>query len=223
MLSSLFSLDHAIQHWINEVATNPLLDHLMAALTSFSAWRPVLIALIACGVIFGTFHLRVMILCLALTLGISDGIIARSLKHTEGRLRPFQAEAGIRQVRLVPASPQLKTLFMAPEVSFSQAPTPGAAVQGRSFPSAHATNITVAATILCLFYRRWRWLFCGIAFLVIYSRLYVGVHWPSDVLAGFCIGIVTALVTVSLLEKIWKRFGCRLAPALAAKYPRLRG
>lgn len=41
-----------------------------------------------------------------------------------------------------------------------------------------------------------------VAVLIAYSRLYVGVHYPSDVLAGVVIGTVLALVSVWLVKKI---------------------
>lgn len=219
MISSCIAFDHFLQHWINQIATMPFLDHLMAVMTNFSAWRPIIVVLVVVGLLFGKFQFRAMLCCLALTLAMTDGLVVRNLKHWIGRPRPFQAEM-VRQVRLLPASPQITTIFKAPEVSFSQ--NSQQVEQGVSFPSSHAANIVATMTVLSLFYWRGRWFFGLIALLVMYSRLYTGNHWPSDVLAGCVIGMTMALAVVFFLEKMWECFGSLLAPELAGRYPKLR-
>ena len=71
-----------------------------------------------------------------------------------------------------------------------------------SYPSGHAiATVAVLFTIAILLRRArgWRWPFAvAIAMLLIssYSRLYLGVHWPSDVIAGLLIGVVWLLSTL---------------------------
>ncbi|MCS6950105.1 MAG: phosphatase PAP2 family protein, partial [bacterium] len=66
-----------------------------------------------------------------------------------------------------------------------------------SFPSSHAVNNFAAATLFALFYRRWvAWLAFGLAVLVSYSRIYLGLHYPSDVLGGAAIGVACAFGVV---------------------------
>ncbi len=71
-----------------------------------------------------------------------------------------------------------------------------------SYPSGHAiTTVAVLFTVAILLRRTlgWRWPFvAAIAMLIItcYSRLYLGVHWPSDVIAGLLIGVVWLLSTL---------------------------
>lgn len=68
-----------------------------------------------------------------------------------------------------------------------------------SFPSGHSTVAAALATftVLMLWRSRWRWpawiLGGGYALLMGYSRLVLGVHYPSDVLAGWLIGLSTVL------------------------------
>lgn len=71
-----------------------------------------------------------------------------------------------------------------------------------SYPSGHAiASVAVPFTIAILLWRArgWRWPFFVAAVMLIvtsYSRLYLGVHWPSDVIAGLAIGGVWLLVTL---------------------------
>ncbi|MBR4462849.1 MAG: phosphatase PAP2 family protein, partial [Erysipelotrichaceae bacterium] len=66
--------------------------------------------------------------------------------------------------------------------------------QGFSFPSGHATNSGSFLTSLYLFYRNRKILFYGsiIVFLVCLSRIVLGVHYPTDVLAGLLLGIAVS-------------------------------
>ena len=61
-----------------------------------------------------------------------------------------------------------------------------------SFPSGHATVAFACATVLALAVPRLRWWLFGLAALIAWSRVYVGVHYPGDVLGGALIGVVIA-------------------------------
>lgn len=224
MLTSHFlpmTMDHFLQHWINCEETSPLLDCVMAAITNYSAWLPILIGAIIGIIFFGNFKMRVMLLCLAVALGFTDGILVNTIKHMVGRPRPLQIEPGVRVVHLAPASPQILTLFSTPIVNFPKMPPLGTKVVGRSFPSSHTANIFVSATVLFLFYRRWGFLFYFIASLVLYSRIYTGAHWPLDVAVGACLGIIDGTIIVFLMNQLWEKWGTRFAPALARRHPTL--
>jgi undecaprenyl-diphosphatase len=92
-----------------------------------------------------------------------------------------------------------------------------------SFPSGHAMSATIVYSTVAylaarLQHRRWaRWLTMFIAVIVIalicFSRLYLGVHYPSDVLAGVVIGFAWAGFCMALLEAIQK-FSQRRAPEI---------
>ncbi|MCX6956935.1 MAG: phosphatase PAP2 family protein [Verrucomicrobiae bacterium] len=214
-------MDQFLQHWINQEATAPWLDQLMAGITNFSAWKPFLLAAFLVGMIFGKFRLRAMLLCLIITLGFTDGILVNSIKHAVGRLRPFQAQEGVRVVHLKNASPQFLSMATPPKVKVSEPPHAGEVLQGRSFPSSHSANIMLSATVIFLFYRRWGMLAFLIASLVFYSRVYTGAHWPTDVLAGATIGCLSAITIVALLNKAWQRWGPKLFPVIEERHPGL--
>jgi membrane-associated phospholipid phosphatase len=83
----------------------------------------------------------------------------------------------------------------------------GAAYRYNSFPSGHATSVAAFVATLCIFFRRiWvRSALVSLAVLVAFSRLAMGVHWATDVLAGFAAGWVTAMVAFSLSRRL--KFG----------------
>jgi len=84
-------------------------------------------------------------------------------------------------------------------------------VHSYSFPSGHAMGSLVVYGMLgyLLWYygRRWRWLslsFIGFLILAIgLSRLYLGVHWPTDVAAGYIAGLVWLIASILSLE-VWR-------------------
>ncbi len=72
-----------------------------------------------------------------------------------------------------------------------------------SFPSRHATIISVMAFSYLYFKSRWSVLFLLIMFWVGLSRIYVGVHYPLDILGGFVLGAMS-LVIVKLSVNLFK-------------------
>lgn len=63
-----------------------------------------------------------------------------------------------------------------------------------SFPSGHALVAFAAATVLAAAVPRLRWPLYALAALIAFSRVYVGVHYPGDVLAGAALGVVLGLL-----------------------------
>lgn len=68
-----------------------------------------------------------------------------------------------------------------------------------SFPSGHATFYFAIATIIFLYNKKIGILFYISAFLISLSRIFGGIHWPSDILAGAIVGILSGW----LIHKIW--------------------
>ena len=80
----------------------------------------------------------------------------------------------------------------------------GASYRYNSFPSGHATSVAAFVATLCIFFRRIsvRVALVSLAILVAFSRLAMGVHWATDVLAGFAAGWVSALLAFSLSRRL---------------------
>ena len=77
------------------------------------------------------------------------------------------------------------------------------------FPSNHAANSFAIAMVLSVFYRGYTAVFATLAFLIGFSRIYLGKHYPSDILAGAVWGIVIALLVIYLTHKILSKTSAR--------------
>ncbi|MDQ6765205.1 MAG: phosphatase PAP2 family protein [Verrucomicrobiota bacterium] len=213
-------MDQAVFHLINERWTSPVLDLFMAAISDVQIWKPLLILVALYVLIFRNFRGRALVLCIALTLLVSDTLVVKSLKTAVGRLRPKQAQS-VRMVQLQRTSPEFLTLFKRPTIRYSDASDRN--TSGPSFPSGHVTDNVVIATCCLLFFRRWGWLYLIVAAAIGYSRIYLGAHWPSDVVATAFMAAGETFVIVALLELLWRNTASRLAPAVFARHPRLVG
>ena len=92
-----------------------------------------------------------------------------------------------------------------------------------AFPSGHTQASFAAATSICMWKRRWGIPALILATLVAFSRMYLYVHYPTDVLAGMLFGIGYALLAVAICNKLFRKKlwdGCEGARRLARKKKR---
>jgi undecaprenyl-diphosphatase len=213
-------MDQAIFHLINERWTSPALDLFMAAISNVDIWKPLLIALVVSALLFMGFKGRAFIICLLIALVISDQLLVRTLKSAVARRRPKQVQT-VRMVELERTRPMFLTLFKKPKIRYSD--HTDRAKSGPSFPSGHVTDNVIIGTICALFFG-WRGsLYFLVAAAIAYSRIYLGAHWPSDVVGTAFMAAGEALLVVALLEFLWRWAGRRWAPTLFARHPRLTG
>jgi membrane-associated phospholipid phosphatase len=71
-----------------------------------------------------------------------------------------------------------------------------------SFPSGHAASSFAAATVIAVLAPRLRVPAFVLAAGIAFSRVYNGVHWPSDVLVGAAVGVVTALLLLAGARRV---------------------
>lgn len=72
--------------------------------------------------------------------------------------------------------------------------------ESKSFPSDHAALAFAIAAVVAYAYPRWGWLLFICAILIALSRIYVGVHYPTDIIAGACVGILSAWVVHRIIR-----------------------
>jgi len=156
----MYNWDIRVFYFLNSFSSPPV-DKFMVFLSSFQYWRFPLLVLLGGLLILGTRKERKFVLVLFITILLSDQI-ARLLKIIIASPRPYNFLPGVRAI-------------------VGKAPSFG-------FPSNHAANSFALATLTSFYYRKASWFLFPLAILVSLSRVYVGVHFPSDVIAGGCIG-----------------------------------
>jgi len=192
-MHSLEALDIAVFRFINGDLANPVLDVLMPFVSGNAFFFP-LLALAAFAVLWkGGVRGLVFLLMLAAVIAIGDGWLCKEIKQAVGRERPFLALPDVRCLIGRGGSPSL--------------------------PSNHAANWFAATTVAFLYYRRSLWLMLPLALMVAFSRVYNGVHYPGDVLAGAVLGSGYAIATVWLLNSIWQAVGRRWFPLCWESFP----
>jgi undecaprenyl-diphosphatase len=210
-------LDQAIFHLINEQWTSPALDLFMGALSDSEIWKPLFVAIGLSALFFGGFKARAFVICLALSLLIAE-LLTGVLKSAVDRHRPKQVES-VRMVELEKTHPKFMSLFKKRTIRFSDQSDRSSS--GPSFPSGHMADNTVIAVYCTLFYRRRGWFYWIITAAVGYSRIYLGAHWPSDIIATLFLAVGEALLMLGLFELVWRTTARKWAPNLYARHPSL--
>jgi membrane-associated phospholipid phosphatase len=188
---------HQLERWdkafyikINSEWTNSLFDAIMPFIRNEYFWPPVYIFLL----LFATLNFKVrgwwwamFFLC---TFALTDMISSRLIKETVERLRPCNDPTMSEYVRVL--------------IDCGS---------GYSFTSSHAANHFGIATFFFITMRniipKWAWVGFAWAFSVIYAQVYVGIHYPLDVLGGAVIGMIIGTITGNFFTR---RFGFHAIP-----------
>jgi membrane-associated phospholipid phosphatase len=191
----LKTLDVDLFRWINLEWANPILDRLMPFLSGNAYFIPGAIILGILLIWKGKTRGLVFLLMLLLVVAIGDGFVCNTLKKAIARPRPF---VDIVEVHLL-----------------------GGKGGSGSMPSSHAANWFSAAMVAFLYYRKSLWFMLPIAILVGLSRIYTGMHYPSDVLVGALLGAGYGAATVLLVNSLWIWIGQKWFPLWWEKMPSL--
>lgn len=172
MLESLIKFDKELLLTINSWNA-PWLDGIMMALTNGLYWVPLFILVL--GSIFYKYRTDsiAIIIYLILVIILTDQVSSSLLKPMIGRLRPSHDPDLKDMVHLV--NNYRGGLY--------------------SFVSSHAANAFGVATFLFLVVRNkisWIWVMFVWASIFAYTRLYLGVHYPLDIICGGLLGVISA-------------------------------
>jgi 4-amino-4-deoxy-L-arabinose transferase-like glycosyltransferase/membrane-associated phospholipid phosphatase len=215
----LQTLDTNLFLFVNRSLANPFFDWLMPVLSGSNGVKNEFILLaVAAGLAllwFGNRRARLCVLLTILIVATNDGLLCNTLKHAVARPRPFVTLPEAR------VSGSVGQGYVPPEIN--QYGLDMAANKGsrNSMPSSHAANWFAATMVVFLFYRRSLWFMLPMALAVSFSRVYNGVHYPSDVLAGAILGAGYAAAGVIGLQAAWNWIGKKWFPLWHAQMPSL--
>jgi len=206
------SLDTALFHFINGTLANPFFDWLMPLLSGRGVpWLIAVVIAVPAIFFFGSLRLRLCTLLIVLVVALGDPLVLGTIKDAVARPRPFVT---LPDARLFGATGKG---YVAP-LADGMLP---ATANRHSMPSAHAANWFAMTMVMFLFYRRSVRVMFPLAASVAFSRVYNGVHYPGDVLAGAVLGAGYAIAFVVLVQMLWNCAGKKVFPAWHAQLPTL--
>lgn len=189
------NLDVAGFRFVNGTLANPVSDQVMPFLSGNLLVGPIVLVLLGWLLVRGGAKGRCFVVLLVLSLAANDGLVVNRLKKLIGRPRPFDS------------SPDVHLLV-------------GKGL-AKSMPSSHAATTAAAAMVAGLYYRRTRRFLYPVAAAVGISRVAVGVHYPSDVLVGWTLGLAGGWAWLRAFNTLWQFLGRRWFVRWQAMLPTL--
>ena len=182
MMEDILELDKNLFLELNSYH-NPWLDQVMMFFTSTMAWLPLYLILLYVLVKIYRQQVWLVLLAVALTILLADQVTSSFMKPFFARLRPSHDPELSGMVNLV--SDYRGGRF--------------------GFASSHAANTFGVATLMWLLLKNYLpWI--GLLFIwalgVGYTRIYLGVHYPGDILAGQFVGFLSALASYGVYSLV---------------------
>jgi len=179
-MERLLELDRELFLKLNSSFRNPFVDQLMMFLSTTYAWIPLYLVLLY--LLIRNFKKETwwILLAIALTILLADQITSSFMKPFFERLRPSHEPLIAEQVFIV-------NKYRGGRFGFA---------------SSHAANTFGIATLMWMVlkvYRPWIGLLFLWTLLVGYTRIYLGVHYPGDIVAGYVVGFLCAIIAYLLM------------------------
>jgi undecaprenyl-diphosphatase len=177
-LAPLAALDEALLRMVIDLRGGPL----TALMTLLSAWWVKGIVIAAIGAL-ADWRRRPRSVPWSALLATAALLIASAasglLKDVFDRVRPALAEPGVTALVSLPGD--------------------------ASMPSGHAATAAAAAGVVALLHPRLRAPLAALVAAIALSRVYLGVHYPSDVIVGAALGLAIAWIVVALARRVVRR------------------
>ncbi len=179
MLDFFYSVDLSIFYFFNHTISLGFLDKFFAAITNVNNWYITYLILLGISWTKGGTKGKLAVVGVLLLIVVTDQTGYRLLKEFFARPRPCAV--------------------------LTDALTPIGCTGTFSFPSNHALNNFAAAMFFYRLFPKLKWVLFITAVLIAISRVYLGLHYPSDVIGGAIIGLgfgYVFSVAVLYLEKL---------------------
>jgi undecaprenyl-diphosphatase len=182
-LNSLLEKDKALFSLINGKWTHPVLDAIMPWLRHANNWIPLYIALLLFLIYKWGLKTWKWMLVAVVNVAVSDQLSSYVCKPLFARLRPCQDPTMMFKSRLLIDH----------------------CMSSYSFTSSHATNHFGFAMFVFMtlrpFFKNYSYLFFVWAGCISYAQIYIGVHYPLDVLGGAVLGLSLGYISSKIFEK----------------------
>lgn len=192
MPNQLLSFD-IVLFWLINGAHNRVLDAFFGAVTLLGAgWvaAPVMVTIVSLKPPRGRLNRIIVMSAVAITL--SGLVNTVTIKPLVNRPRPLTYFAEHPERVPVREEGPLSVHVV------------GRALRYRSFPSGHTNTAFASATVLIVLYGGWAWLALLPAALVGYSRVYLGVHFPLDVVVGAVLAVAISWPVMARSKYWWR-------------------
>jgi len=181
-----YLIDLSIFYFFNHTISTGFLDKFFSTITNVNNWYIAYLILLGILFIKGGKRGKLAALGIILLIFVTDQTGHNFLKELFQRARPCNA---------------------LPDVL-----TPLGCTGSFSFPSNHAINNFAAATFFAKLFPGYRSVLFISAFLVAISRVYLGLHYPSDIIAGAAIGMIFGFIFALGIMKVEKYFELKSNP-----------